>query len=547
MKEPLDLGLGKNGWPAPYKELARLMYAVRRSCPRLPLLATSAVNPRHPVPGDHLDLIGRLITNGREDSEVTAGSNLRLNPLSPHESGFQMARSRIWQLLLSAFRRTRTILLLRLKFRALMRQIRREPFTLVMITSCPNPELLKMPEDFYYGNLPHLLQKRGISCLRLCMNFSQQWKSERAFVKDVLTRTQIPSLPVQLLIPLWAPLATVWNQILTSIALRRLARKVADRKMAKFYKYACLDCLRPGTMERTFSFYIARAAVKIWSLRVFIALHEGSFEKLFWHGAKAANKECVTVGYQHATIMPHSLQLLSPNSDSWELSTPDVILCLGEVTRSMIKAGHEPHKTKLISFGAARRSSSDSSFRPPEPQRRTVLVAPQMSESKMLFNFVIQVARLLPDHHFILRCHPNLPFAQIRPHLDDVIEEFSNIEISDLKSITDDLARSSVLLYRASSSVFYAVLQGLKPIYLRDSCLPDADPLFELTDWREFVSSPSEMAQTLWRYAGTIEESAAARWRNAAEYARDYIMSVDDSSIDQFLVAVGLQERAGEA
>jgi hypothetical protein len=296
-------------------------------------------------------------------------------------------------------------------------------------------------------------------------------------------------------------------------------------------------------MESTLFFYVARAAVKTWNPRAFVMLHEGAFEKLFWHGVKAANKDCVTVGYQHAAIMPHSLQLLLPNNSSWELSTPDVVLCLGEVTRNMIQAGHEPHKTKLISFGAARQTSSDCSFRPPKPQRRTVLVAPQMSESKLLFNFAVQVARLVPDHHFIFRCHPSMSFAQVRPHLEGAVEELTNIEISDRKSITDDLTRCSVLLYRASSSVFYAVLQGLKPIYLRDDCLPDADPLFELTDWREFVSSPSEMAQTLWRYAGRIEEFAAVPWRTAAEYAKDYIMPEDESSINRFLVAVGLQER----
>jgi hypothetical protein len=524
------------------------MYAARRSCPRLPLLATSAVNPRHPVPSDHLGLIESLIMNGRDALEVTARSDLRPNPLSTQGSEFTMARKRICGLLLFAFRKTLKVLFLRLKFRAQMRQIKRARFTLVMTTSCPNPKLLPMSEDFYYGNLPQLLGKRGINCLRLCLNWiTNQWESESAFVKDVVTRSQIPSLPIQMLIPLWAPLATVWHQILTSFALRRLGRKVTDTKMAKFYKYAALDCLRPITMESTLFFYVARAAVKTWNPRAFVMLHEGTFEKLFWHGVKAANKECVTVGYQHAAIMPHSLQLLLPNNGSWELSTPDVVLCLGEVTRNMIQAGHEPHKTKLISFGAARQTSRDCSFRPPKPERRTVLVAPQMSESKLLFNFAVQVARLVPDHQFIFRCHPSMPFAQVRPHLEGAVEELTNIEISDLNSITDDLTRCSVLLYRASSSVFYAVLQGLKPIYLRDDCLPDADPLFELTDWREFVSSPSEMAQILWRYAGGIEESAGVPWRTAAEYARDYIMPVDESSINRFLVAVGLQERDEKA
>ena len=114
------------------------------------------------------------------------------------------------------------------------------------------------------------------------------------------------------------------------------------------------------------------------------------------------------------------------------------------------------------------------------------------------------------------------------------------MEISNHESIAEDFGRSSVVLYRGSSSVLYAVLHGLKLIYLHDNQYHDVDPLFELTEWREYVSSPDEIRQLLRRYAETSEESASEQWQNASEYVRTYTMPVDDTSIDQLLTAVGL-------
>ncbi len=539
-------------WPAAYRELSQLMYAVVRSCPRLPLLGTLAVNPMHPVPADHLRLIDRLIRNRKDALEVTGVSNEGVDSNSRRLGGvfkalrhqavrFKWAGGCVWHLFLFAFRESLMIMFLRLKFRALIRQRRREPSTIVLTTSCPNPELLKRSDDFYYGDLPELLQKGGISYMRLCMDFSYQWESESAFVKDVLTRSRIRSMPAQLLVPVWAPLVTACNQLVTSFYLRRLAGKVTDEKIAYLYRYSSLDCLHPYTTKNTLLFYIARAAVKTWGAKVFVVLYEGTFDKLFFHGVKNANQECVTVGYQHAAIMPHSLQLLWPNNNSWELSTPDIVLCLGETTRKMIQAGHGAHKTKLIPFGAVRRNVSESGLRAPKPDRRAVLVVPQVRESRLLFNFAIRAASLLPDHRFIFRCHPNLPFARIRPHLEGAGEEIPNVEISHHESIAHDIARSSAVLYRASSAVLYAILQGLKPIYLHDDNHHDTDPLFELTCWRECVSEPREMEEILRRYEATTEDRATEEWRGAAEYVNAYMIPIDQLSINRFLAAAGLR------
>lgn len=133
-----------------------------------------------------------------------------------------------------------------------------------------------------------------------------------------------------------------------------------------------------------------------------------------------------------------------------------------------------------------------------------------------------------------------MPFERIRPHLECVPEARPNIELSTVAAIRDDCARSSVVLYRGSSSVLYAVLQGLKPVYVHEPTLRDTDPLFELTGWRTRVSSPSEFAHLLRAYAVMGEEAVLQEWQDAAAYISRYTVPVDGGSLDALQALIGL-------
>jgi hypothetical protein len=135
------------------------------------------------------------------------------------------------------------------------------------------------------------------------------------------------------MVPVWAPTAIAWKQIRTSLRLwrlSRLARKASDRRLAFLCGYAWRACLEPQTLLNTLFSQIAKAVVRAWGAHVFVMFYKGApYEKVAWHGAKAANPNCVTVGYQHSVVMRDSLTLMVPNSGSWELSALDVVLCVG--------------------------------------------------------------------------------------------------------------------------------------------------------------------------------------------------------------------------
>ena len=116
-----------------------------------------------------------------------------------------------------------------------------------------------------------------------------------------------------------------------------------------------------------------------------------------------------------------------------------------------------------------------------------------------------------------------------------------NIRLSEGRSIEEDFARSSALLYRGSSTVLYAVLHGLLPVYVDVDGTRNRDPLFALEGWRERCENPEELAELLARYEGAPPEQLEAARDVAVRYVQAYTGPVDDQGIDALLESTGLK------
>jgi len=517
-------------WRLRYAELSEMMLRVYRLCPRLPVLGISILHPRHAPPPAQLELLREL-----------DGQMGRRRPPSLVNLAIRWLRC-----VLFASHATIRIGILKVRFRSDLQRLSREPARVILRTWCFGPPSPETADDFYYGTLPQQLDARGVSSVLLCGDTRERFDS--TFAQAVLRHPQIRRVPEQLLAPVWAPLVIAWRQLTTALVLRRLALQADTDRFAAVCAAACEGSVQPITLCNTLQFYIARSAVKTWRAGVFVTFYEGqAWEHAAWQGAKAADPACLVVGYQHTVLKPFSLSVVTPQRIPWEPAVPDVVLCLGDVTRNMMAKGHEPFGSRLVSFGTCRRTMDDAGPVPPRPDRRTVLVIPEgiLTEAQFLFDFAMQAASGIRDHHFIFRCHPVLPFKQIRPHLQGAPERFPNIEISERNSFATDCARSSVALYRGSSTVLYGLLSGLKPFYVHDARLPDADPLFALTQWRQTVASPGDFHDGLRRYASTPNAEAAEPWRLSTGYVNAYTRPVNEASLDRFLDAVGLRHHEG--
>jgi hypothetical protein len=115
-----------------------------------------------------------------------------------------------------------------------------------------------------------------------------------------------------------------------------------------------------------------------------------------------------------------------------------------------------------------------------------------------------------------------------------------NVAPSEQEHLDQDLTRASVLLYRGSSSVLYAIAKGLLPVCVHVAGLLDVDPLFRLSQWRVRCTTPEEFAAILQWYEHASPEQLEAEWKPAADYVAAYTQPVEERAIDEFVRAVGL-------
>ncbi len=516
----------------PFRAHAQVLHELRQQCPGLAILGSSLTHLRHSIPEDQAVLFQKLAKNS--SVSVPAFSALAKKSLL---------------LLLAAFYETGVLITLKLRWGKSIRQALSQPYDLVLKTWCPNLESIDKPTDFYFGDLERQLTQRQLKVLLLAGNGKADqgtWRSKldrpfqnAALAKEMFNRKVLHYFPEFALISVAAPLRFAFQQIQTAFRLRAIAQQTKSAPLKIAAASVAADVLRPYTLQNMLHFEIGATLARCVNPKVCIHLYEGKpWESLFRLGVRSVASNCRLVGYQHTIVMPHSLEVTEPDLDPTEGAAPDVVLCLGPATLDLLAPGHAPLKTMLLPFGSFRFTYSKEQS--PQPDRRTVLVLPEgiPSEAILLFNGAMELAARLPDHRFIFRSHPVLPFHIIRPQLRQDPQAFTNIELSTRPAIEEDYARASVVLYRGSSTILYALLRGIKPLYFDAPGTANIDPLYALSSWRETADDAASATALLQRYANSPENTAQEDWVVARNFANRYMIPVTSKSIDQFLATL---------
>ena len=510
------------GLPDSVQRLEAVLSRIRCRFPDLPVQAIPWIRFKHPIHPAQMEL-------AEQGNGTSAG-------------GWALLPVRFFRCLLTAAHMTLQLAFLQFRLRPALSELKKKPFDLIAKSWVYPESLLPGPRDFYYGDLQQRLSGEGVRMLLLTGKPSEMgW---RDFAKASASASEPHQLPELGLVPLTAPVRSVFQQLSASFRLLKEAARAQDDFERRVTFRASRDCLSPAITAISLFYWIGREGVRFWHPKAVIALYEGyGWEECLWRGVKEEDPACKTAGYQHTILLRHNLALLKPEATGHRRSRPDIVLCLGPRTETMLRPSHRG--SELITFGTFRKLPPSSAGREPAPEKRTVVVLPEgyPEEATLLFNAALQAARRLPDHRFILRSHPVLPFKEVLPYLELDPAGLANVQISQGVPVEEDFARSSAVLYRGSSSVLYAILHGLKAVYFSNGRFPEPDPLFEIDGWRERVSSTEDLESCLRRYAQTDAGTASEQWRPSAVYAASYTVPVGQDSIAQLLAKLQLRER----
>ena len=510
------------------ERLAEAFGMVRRLCPLLPALAIRWLHLKHPLkPAQEALLRGE----GWERRSAAAGSGI-----------IGWLRSAIRGALYAG---SLSVRLARLRW-ALRRELgalRRQSFEVIAKTCCIRLEPSPEGDDFYYGNLQERLQRRGVRTLLLCGDiFDGNWREFSARHLSLSVPCRLPEL---CLVRPSVPARLAWQQLVSSWRLWRLARSHPDPLVRAAAGRAALDCWLPDTAWAALTYWIAREAVAVWRPRAFLTFYEGhAWERCAWWGAKDADGSCLTVGYQHGMVFRESLALTRPAVDVRARSVPDVVLGLGDIPLELMRPGHQGHGVRMLPFGSFRYRDAAATG-PADCARRTVLVTPEGHEPECsaLFAFAAACASRLPSYTFIFRMQPGVPLPGVAASIAGYQARCPNIILSGEPDIAGDCARSSILLYRGSSTVVYAALNGLLPVYAHVDALVDTDPLYALAQWRRVCAGPEEFAALARELEAMSDERRASEWRAAVSYLGRYVGPVQERSIERLMDAMGCSKR----
>lgn len=409
------------------------------------------------------------------------------------------------------------------------------PVDVIIVSGLVNVDHLKMNDDFYFGKLQTLLAERGASSLLVLRNQTGEPTSrlfEQAWRGGPCARLLLPELP---------PLGQELDFIRRCLDARRRLCQAEREATSRMGRRVAREARRLVVSNPVIGNLILHNQIATLCYQtqpsILMALYEGyAWERCVWHAARTVASSTLCVGYQHTVLRRRSFSVKRLIGSDTPCD-PDLILTVGDVTRESLAASLESQQIRLRTFGTHRRAE-EYPLKDVFNGIPTFLVLPEgiELECSYLFEFALDCARRLPHIRFVFRTHPILPFEKIQPELRGANPLPDNVEVSRGQTLEADFARSSYVLYRGSSTVIAAILAGLKPYYLARANEADIDPLFALSEWREYVESVEELVSKYEYYRGVAQTgSIKEEWQRARDFCERYIQPTHDEVIDEML------------
>ena len=245
--------------------------------------------------------------------------------------------------------------------------------------------------------------------------------------------------------------------------------------------------------------------LKIYLPKVVVTSFEGHcWEKIVFSICKSINGINVkTVGYQHAGIIKNQFSINRKYKKNYN---PDFILTSGNINLDFFYNFFSKKKNKLFEIGSNRSNTHSKNnilkkFFYNKKNINNCLVIPEGTneETKILFDFSYNLAKSIPKLNFILRAHPQINLKKFikKFFIFNRYKSLKNIIISN-NSFEKDIKRCQIVIYRGSTGVVTAVLNGLIPIYYRQSNEDiNIDPIFKLKRFKKKISTKKDFIKIL--------------------------------------------------
>jgi hypothetical protein len=345
-------------------------------------------------------------------------------------------------------------------------------------------------EDFYFGEIPTLLNNQGKTVLIVLINHTavsnellyNKWN------KNDITRV------------LLSPQIGLFNEIQGCLKIfKEFSRlnslkqnNILGKKIISLATSQFLQTLNNYRLSKQFMWL----AKKTRPNNIVTTFEGHAWERIVFSSVKKIVPNIKCIGYQHALIFKeqHSIKRILQKKYN-----PDLILTSGYLGKKQLDIWNKALNIDIKVLGTNRlpKNSNNENCNTNKFKETTILVIPEaiFSECILLFEYSISCALMYPNLKFIWRLHPLLKFDQIFNKNEGLAIRPNNIILSK-QTLEADIYVSNYVLYRGSTAVINCVLSGLKPIYLQINNEMTIDPLYEIDSYKFIVTKPDDLILT---------------------------------------------------
>lgn len=392
----------------------------------------------------------------------------------------------------------------------------------VIVSHLLNEAQIDSPEDFYFGNIHNELRDSGKSCLLLLVNHTNiKAPVINAYLNPEKSGKAVLSTHLGLKREL-----SIWKNLYSEAKrIGKIAKSKTNDFERKFYSECAEQVVSP------FSFTTQRVHSELSAVfekcnpEIVISTFEGhAWERMVFAAARDVNSKVLCVGYHHTLMFPKQHSVKRSLGERYD---PNIILTAGEITASYFESSKYVRPWEIKSVGIHRRKSlhdklSEDVF---SSKQNNCLVAPDgiISEITYMFDFALKAAAENPDIGFILRLHPLVSRKSLIVEFPRYAQLPENVFFSS-HSLADDFIKSRWILYRASSTAIYAVLEGLRPFYLSKMDEMSVDSLFGLASWKRVILDESDLKNYIVSDLTDSSENLLNESREAFEFSNKYFL-----------------------
>jgi len=388
---------------------------------------------------------------------------------------------------------------------------------ILFISHLTNINQLSDKNDFYYGSLIYdLVKKTKLKPLVALINHT--WIQEKN-IKESFNNSNYNKIILSRTVNFFIEFKHILMLLREGINLKNNIKN--GYKKRTISNHNCFNAISMSSLMAMRTYYQIKKILEEKKPKYLIITYEGhAWERLAFYAAKSINKNIQCIGYQHSVLFPNQNAIFRNLNENFN---PDIIFTPGKISYEWFKNEKISTFSKIYVLGSPRSHKLEKENKI-SYKNNSILFLPEgiQSETELIFKTALFVAKTYPQRNIVFRLHPVLNNKKYKQKLLNRIKPLSNIVLSK-DTLQDDIFNSSIAVYRGSSTIVTAILNGLYPIYLsKNKDFKTIDPLFMINKKDRIALSDEDLIRKVILFEKLKISNKHKIIKNLQMYCRDY-------------------------